>query len=499
MTLLFTNEESLWGRISIEQTSIKKINVAQSRYIYKDGQTSFPRPTVGISENGPYDYNTSNNSLKRPFQAIKILPFVPVGTNNVYENLTKLLEYLISGYYEERKGPYGKSYDIVFGGLKKEFRLTDILIDNYVEYSPGRLSETLDKTDFNVEELRKQKIIPIAIVGGTSHKSYRNDREIYLEVKREFIKRDIPSQFASWYEPEGSNKLGILPATQNGASFGYTLWNFAISIYGKCGGIPWTILQSKNSRGDALVDLTLGMRFSYDHKEAGEGYYIGQATVFDHYGKCIASFTSDMFSIPFHQFKSEGMVVPTNIMNSIVRNSIRITKEHPTVSGLYSKKESLSLAIHRQSLFHNEEIIGIESAISEQKDYSSIRYGLIGISPEPYVMIVPEKTGNQVGECVILSKNTALAYTTRPMIGQPIAYPILIMAQNLGNKENPFSDMSEVCQHVIDLTGLHWQTANSNTVQMPATLQFAAEISKNQSRGIYPTQNSWLKSTNWFL
>lgn len=498
MTLLLTDEERLWGKISIDRSTIKKIRVDQPKYLYKDGQTSFPWPTKGISEIGPYDYNTGNSLLKRPFEAMKIIPFVPRGVKNVRENLSKLLEYLVSGYFEQRKGAYGRAADAYFQGLKKEFRLTDVSVDNFIEYSPGNLAEEVNKKDFDIEELRRQKIIPIAVVGGTSHRSYINDRGIYLEVKREFIKRDIPSQFASWYEPQDT-KLGILPAVQTATSFGFAVWNFAVSLYGKCGGIPWTVLQSKDTSGNSLIDLTIGIRFSYNHQVGGNGYYIGQATIFDHYGKCIASFTSQPFSIPYYQLKSEGMVVPTEIMKKIILDTIQLVKIHPLVGSLYSKKDSLNLAIHRQSVFHNDEIKGLESAISEQRDYSSIKYALVAISPEPYVMIMPEAAGNQVGECVILSKKTALAYTARPIAGQPISYPLLIMAQNLEDNKNPFSDISSVCQHVIDLTGLHWQTVNSNTVQMPATLHFASEIGKNYSQGISPSQNSWLRSTNWFL
>lgn len=498
MTLLLTDEERLWGKISIDRSTIKKITTTQPKYLYRDGQTTFPTPSKGISEIGPFDYNTGNSLLRRQFEAIKIIPFIPRSINNVRENLSKLLEYLTAGYFEQRKGAYGTYADIYFQGLKKEFRLADVSVDDFIEYSPGNLAEIVNKIDFNLDALRSQKIIPLAVVGGTSHRSYRDDRGIYLEVKREFIKRDIPSQFVSWYEPQDATKLGILPAVKTASSFGFAIWNIAVSMYGKCGGVPWTVLQSKDTSGNSLIDLTIGIRFSYNRQEQGNGYHIGQATIFDHYGKCIASFTSDPFTIPYEKLRSEGMVVPTEIMKKIILDAIRLVKTHPLVGALYSQKPSLNLAIHRQSVFHNEEINGLEAAISEQSGHS-IKYALVAISHEPYVMVMPETNSSQVGECVILNKKTALAYTARPIAGQPISYPLLIMAQNLGDDKNPFSDISEVCQHVIDLTGLHWQTIGFNTVQMPATLHFASEVGKNYSHGIFPSQNSWLRSTNWFL
>lgn len=494
MTLQFSDEEKLWGRISVESKEIKKIQINTPQYLYSEGQTNLLVPIKGISNVGPYDFNTTNFSLKRKFDAIKIIPFVPVGAQKVRESLSKLIEYLTNGYYEQRG-----SYDANFRGLKQEFRLTDVSVyPEIIEYGPGSLSSVLEKIELDVEQLRSQKIIPIAIVGGPSHKSIKENREIYSEVKFEFIKRDLPSQFASLYESDDS-KLGILPAVSGTSLYGYSVWNFAVNIYGKCGGIPWTILQSKNSQGDSLVDLTIGIRFVGKYSGDGKGYYIGQAVIFDHYGKFIGSFASEPFDITSHELKSSGMVVPQNIMKKILKDAIELANTHPVVGGFFSSKDSLNIAIHRQSLFHNEEIKGIELAISEQQKYSSIRYALVGISPEPYVMMIPEISTSKPGECVVLSKNTALIYTARPGPGQPVSNPILIVAQNLNDPKNPFSGISAVCRHIVDFTGMHWQTAIPNTVQLPSTLQFAANIGKNYSHGIYPKKNSWLWFTTWFL
>lgn len=493
--LRFSDEENLWGKLELQSEHFQYKKMMIPKYLFDDNQTSADFPTQGITNFGPYDNNTGSFDLKRKFKAVKIIPFVPRNNEKVKDSLHKLLKYLESGYFEQRTGPYGRSRDIDFRGFKEEFRLDEITIEDLVEYDPGNLSQAISQIGLDVGSLLAKRVIPICIVGGSSHRSYKQNREIYLEAKREFIKNNMPSQFASWYEPAGT-KLGILPSIENQYPFGYSLWNFAINLYGKCGGMAWTILQ--NLSEEKTVDITVGLRFVGQYEGQRQGYFVGRATIFDHYGKFLGSFASDKFSLTSNELKTKGMIVPDNIMKKIINGILEVCTNHPIVGERYSKKDSLNIAIHRQSIFHENEINAINSAISEQNQFSNIKYSLVAISSEPYIMM--ESVGaNQVGECMILNNNSAILYTAKPFIGYPVSNPLSIVAQNLGNTECGFSNMNEVCQHVMDLTGLHWQTANPNSVHYPCSLQFASELGRNIAQGIMPNQNSWLWNTNWFL
>lgn len=494
--LRFSDEENLWGKLELKSKYFQYKQISVPKYVFDDNQSSSNFPTQGITNFGPFDYNTSNFDLKRKFDAVKIIPFVPKNNEKVKNSISKLLEYLKSGYFEQRRGPYGRSRDIDFRGFKEEFRLADSATEDIIEYDPGNLSQAIAQLGLDIESLLIKRVIPICIIGGSSHRSYNENREIYLEAKREFVKNNLPSQFASWYEP-ANTKLGILPSIESLSPFGYSLWNFAINLYGKCGGMAWTILQSLS--GEKLIDLTVGLRFVGQYEGEKRGYFVGRATIFDHYGKFLGSFSSDKFGLTNDELKTKGMVVPDEIMKKITHDIFELCTGHHVVGERYSKKDSLNIAIHRQSIFHENEINGIDSAIAEQNHFSDIKYGLVAISNEPYIMMESKVGGNQVGQCMILNNNSAILYTAKPFVGYPVSNPLSIVAQNLGTNACKFSNMEEVCQHVMDLTSLHWQTTNPNSVHYPCSLQFASEIGRNIAQGIAPDQKSWLWNTNWFL
>ncbi|WP_456329494.1 hypothetical protein [Archaeoglobus sp.] len=479
--------------IRIEQKAVRLINAGAPFYIYSDRQTSRnPLPPLkGIHIYGPYDNQTSSEPLKRAFKGIEIIGLCPEGEKRVENSLVGLLELLEGGY----------TGGVAFGDLKTEFRLERVYIptssDEIIKYKVGRLEEELREIKALYEEALRRGNIPVAVVGGTAHKSFSKRREQYLEAKRLLLREEVPVQYASYYEVE-SGGYGILYQIDQKRDVSYSLWNFSLNIYTKAGGLPWIVRQ----RNEQPLDLSIGIRFS----RMPNRYAVGHAVVLDSFGRLVGTIT-------LSKFYTVGMKIPRKEMKAFVSKVLEVSLKDPKIAKIYeSGKDTLNVVFYRPNLFHPEEILGVKDALEDVKssvvDVDEVKVGFIGVIQEPTFFLLDEEKEQKnvrVGTCVAINENTAIVSTTGSFQegGQEreksMSYPIIVCCQNLGKEDSPFTDLKEVCKHVIDLAGLHWQTIFPGLVRLPSALEFAQDVAQMYAKGISPPENSWLQRTLWFI
>lgn len=433
------------------------VNPISRRYSPKQPEKENLTPIRGLNTYGPYDVNTSDALIKRKFKGLEFTVFYPKGENAVKTSLKTLLRYLKEGYFERRGKPWE---DPDFQGLVEQFRLAPLdlpKVGDFVAYSPGTLNKMIDSTDFDGNQARKRKNIPVALIGGTSHRSTKVRREQYIEAKQEFMKRDVPSQYASYFEGEGGGR-GLLHKIRSRARVGYAVWDFTLGIYGKAGGTAWIVPQSSMDKSGCIPDLTIGLRFarSFDKKTR---FYVGHAMVLDRFGCVVGIATSDRFSGKSVQRSSvPGMVVPADIMEEIVSDAIETASADSRVRPIFRQKEEINIAIHRPAMFHpNEEIPGIEVALKKTMATKDVKFGLVPIIEAQSVMMFgPETQNRRVNRrtSVTLNESTAILYTKDS--GRLVSHPITVCLQNLGNEACLFNSIHACCNHVYNMCGPHW-------------------------------------------
>jgi hypothetical protein len=489
--------------IKIRKDKIKQISISQSPLIFSDSQPSqdaIYNPIQGIKKYGPYDINTFDRYLLRKFGGIEFFVFYPRNEEKILRNLRNLISLLRDGYFENRG-----TNDITFEGFKKEFRLKDVFIpeDNeFIAYTSGNLHKALETRKDYFKQVFERGNRPIIIVGGTSHRSTSENREQYLEAKLQFTNLDIPCQYVSYYEYETGGAGILYNIERKNHPFGYSLWNFALNIYGKVGGLAWIIRQELSKASNLVIDLSIGIRFV--QSKTRKGYTIGYVTILDRFGRLIGVISSPAFR---SQIKEEvpGMVIPSQIMKNIITAAIKKAVDDARVKAIFEKKDTVNIAIHRLATFHPQEIQGIASAVNKQSGSLKIKYALISIVGNSPILAFDTSTkywNPSRGSAIMLNDNVAILYTRGSLVGEhkrPLSYPIVVIAQNLGEERCPFTSLEEVCNHVYILTNLHWQTVIPGSVKLPATLEFAQNIAWLSSRGIAPKESSLLWETLWFI
>jgi hypothetical protein len=492
---------ALLDHLTLKASKFRVVNLLPQVQIFSDNQASgyLPAPIEGITKYGPYDVNTTDSIISRRFNGIEIFVFYPRNQSAVLKGLESLMYMLQSGYFSKR----GRT-DTIFNGFEHEFRLREVFVPEpsaFIPFKQGKLHEAIRRAELDYSQVIQRGNRPVAIVGGTSHRSVRENREMYIEAKRELTSLDIPCQYASFYEHE-TGGAGILYQVVKGMPLGYALWNFALNLYGKVGGLPWIIRQRLNDKGDKSIDLTIGLRFVRDLTQ--KGYVIGHATILDRFGKFVGVVSSQSFKASFER-RARSMVVPKAIMQDLISEALEKAISDERVRPIFETRDELNIAIHRTSVFHREEILGIETALELLREFGKVKYGLVCITAEPSLVLFDSlaKFMNVTrGVGLALNDNTALIYTAGPVSltsEAPISYPVIVTAQNLNELECPFASIDEVCNHVNSLVSLHWQTVVGGSVRLPASLEFAKYIGSMSRYGAVPKRGSWLWKTLWFI
>jgi len=421
--------ESLALSFRIEIAKLKQLSLLRFYPIFVDDQPEEPiTPIRGISTYGPYDVNTSDKFVRRKNNVVQIFAFCPKNEPIVKKRLKNLLELLKDGYARK------DWKDVDFPGFEEAFRIKAIFPDEVETYEPGKFDESIRERGVR-HEAESNKAVPLAIIGGTTHRSVRVNRELYIESKKVLTDNQVASQYASFYEYEHGGAGILYKVEDEREPFGYSLWTFSLNLYGKIGGLAWIVKQILSKDTEKTIDLSIGFRFARKNGTEGQKYYVGHATIIDRFGRLVGIVTSKPFTASQAEMVTEGMIVPKATMENIVLSALQLAFSDPRVNDNLKAKKKLNITIFNLYRFDpNQEVRGILSALNSIREsgpvkFEEVRVGLISIISRPsYFLFNDNEILSETGRALVLNKNSLLVYTAKREA--KLVYPIVAHIQN---------------------------------------------------------------------
>ncbi len=487
----------LMETLTIDPESIRLFKVSRPARRFSDTVTNPLGPIQGLRQIGPYDVNTSDPHLRRPFESFEVLCSYPAGDSAIRDDLSELVVYLDKGYSQLRG-----ERDIEFAPLAETFHFGNAVFPQKTDFVPYDVKNLLDfeaSIRRHVADIQARKNRPLVLVAVRSHKTIAATKNIYLPLKQTLTRLDVPSQFLSDYETTDTN-LGVLYQLRSSNSFGWAVWNVALAIYLKVGGIPWAVTQGGNVAEH--IDVSVGLRFArLDGAEPG--FCLGVATVLDRFGRIVGAVPLE--NMEFHKAfdtPMPGMSLSTESAERLVTQALDKVLLDPRTQEVMQTRKPLTVAFHKlgPGAFHTEELSGIRQAMADKLRGREFKLAFVPIvATETLAMFGPPSQGRSVpdGYGAKLSEDTALLYTMAS--DRKFTAPVTVKLQNHGDDDCAFSSVEAACAHVQTLCGLHWQTVASGRLRLPADLQFAAHIARGFADGTQPASTSWLWKTQWYL
>jgi hypothetical protein len=446
---------------------------------------------TGLRKFSPFDENSRNQSFDR------IKPYVIMpGDLDVQDELYQFLDYLKNGYAKRQNASSG---DEDFEGIERVFKI-DLISpneDDIVILDAGSVQEyehaaqTLLRQWVVSEDKDKNRMVIVVI---PEKYSVDSSHDPYIPLKKLFIEEGLPSQML---------EIRHLRNLENPAiGLGYLFWNFALDLYVKLGGKPWTLAQQINN-----VHCLIGMGFGSTPENS---LYVGIANVFDENGQWL-SFASEDKELTEEERESlknlEHQVVGTSSYKLHQDLTHRIINDSLEVYSLSSRQNiATKVVLHKNGEIYAPEALGFLQALSSKildgaKRLSEAKFALVSIIKNhelrlygpPYPNL-PWPMRNTVtrGSVRFLDENTAVVATTGknrayyPGIGTP--KPILVeryvpseeILKNTGFSLDQIYSIEEICEQVLALTQLHWGSVRN--IRLPVTSEYAQRVAKFVAR-----------------
>ncbi|MCD6485235.1 MAG: hypothetical protein J7L47_09030 [Candidatus Odinarchaeota archaeon] len=294
------------------------------------------------------------------------------------------------------------------------------------------------------------------------------DRDPYVPYKRLLSINGYPSQMIA----ESTVKYSF----ENP----YVLFNIALSIFTKAGGIPWTIDVSWENI------LFIGI----DSTQQGNKRFFALTAV---YGipKINFFWTLDTVESPSEKISSERM-------KKIIRNVVSTAQKSSSFP--FEK-----IVIHRDGLIFEDELIGVREAFKEMLQSGIVsnntKYAFVSVkkhkTPKIFKSYAKSYGTPDKGLYIIFGYEKGLVVTT----GFPEFSPFSPMG-----KINPLdveiadsnyeASIKDIMKEIYYLSELHF-ASGFRSAKLPITILFSDRIAKFAYSGVIPSRK--LQETLWFL
>ncbi len=449
---------------------------------------------AGLKKYGPFDYN----SKARTFQKIRPYLIVP-NQDALMRQANCLLQFLASGY-QKRSGT--DFIDDDFGGItpnftfRAEFVLPEAEDIIRVEDNPNSYLDAANKMlqKWIVQDGKSEERIVIAVVPGLySDENANEDNDPYIGLKKILIEGGLPSQMIAAHNLKGTEDITL--------AYGHLLWNFALSIYVKLGGRPWTLHRPMGN-----VNCLIGIGFGRDKTAVSDPLYVGAANVFDEHGQWL-SLSSDDRLLTEEQLQSivdrEYDVAGTNSYKLHHELTSKIVGKSLNDYMMYSQNQSPTrVVLHKNGKLHESEAVGFLQALATNIANSGgnlqlAKFALVAIyknhdirmyGPDYQDVKYTMRHTISRGSARILNKNTAVLATTGktaytyPGIGtpRPLIVERYVPTQSTlaatGLNEGQIYPIEEICEQILSLTKLHWGATRN--IRLPVTSEYAQRIAR---------------------
>lgn len=284
------------------------------------------------------------------------------------------------------------------------------------------------------------------------------DEDPYMPLKQEYASRGIPSQMVNFSTCRNLRDSPVV------------LYNIALNIYAKAGGIPWILAEPLQ------VDAAIGL-------DAGGG--AAAATIL--YNWTNLNFTWETEANP-------SVREVLSLETLLTRLAEKIAEE----------RSPSNIVFHKEGLFHPKEIQLLRKLVEDWKTQGLVeenfQYTVVEVKKKCVPRILREQGAryyNPVkGTCLILDKYKALVTTTgypdKILYTAPVK-PLIVEIADTSNWDT--ANILQYAKQVYWLSELHWGSGIF-TSKYPITTLYAHRIIAFWIQGIHPTEQ---ENTLWFL
>ncbi len=218
------------------KSKISTVSFEKNKMIFKGNKEDYSTVN-GMRDYGPY---------KIPCN-IKETQFLFIYPDR--ESANRLYSYFSRGYKH-------------FPGIESYVGIPANIYQKKINYENDSIS-IIHKIKDELTESSYSNVVGICIVPFSKGTATKKESEIYYQVKKTLLKKNIPSQFIC------RNKIFD-------ENFHFSLPNIAIALLAKLGGIPWKLARPHYSQ------LTVG--FNIHTNRDSKNTYLGSAVFFDNQG-----------------------------------------------------------------------------------------------------------------------------------------------------------------------------------------------------------------------
>ena len=449
------------------------------QYYFDPARTkASPYPWLGIKQYGPFSKDTFP---KRTPTILVVVPDTAQGATEKFLNSFRNGLVISNPQYE---GGFAK----LFGLLNPTFTLCKVPLVS--ENNPASAYQRAIE-----ESLAANSNIDAAIVVLTDqHAVLSDDSSPYLTAKATLMLAGIPAQ-----------EIKVSRFAKRPYEMQYLLANFAVALYAKMNGTPWTVNQDTTISDELIIGI--GTSEVRKNRFSDRARYVGITTVFRGDGNYLLS----------HVGKECAYEEYPKVLQESTERLLQEVKQR---NG-WNPGDNVRLIFHTYKPLKNIEIAEIaKRAALAVGSEQTIEFAFLTVTIDhPFLLVDPQQPGirsrydnkaaakgvlvPERGTITQLGRYTRLVCTNGPFLikheNAPLPSPLLVHI----HKGSTFNDLGYLSEQVLKFTGLSWRS--TLPAKKPVSIYYSELIADLLGRlrsvpGWSPAVlNTRLRASRWFL
>jgi len=449
------------------------------QYYFDPARTkASPYPWVGIKQYGPFSKDTFP---KRTPTVLVVFPDSAQGATETFLNSFRNGLAMPKSQYE---GGFAKLFSL----LNPTFALCKVPLvstTNPAQAYQRAIEETL---------AGNSSIDAAIVVLMDQHAELPDANSPYLTAKATLMLAGIPAQ-----------EIKISRFSKSPYEMQYLLANFAVALYAKMNGTPWTVNQDTTISDELIIGI--GTSEVRKNRFSERARYVGITTVFRGDGNYLLSHVGK--DCTYEEY-------PTVLQES----TERLLQEIKQRNG-WNPGDNIRLIFHTYKPLKNIEIAEIvKRAALAVGSEQTIEFAFLTVTIEhPFLLVDPQQAGitsrysnggnakgvlvPERGTITQLGRYTRLVCTNGPFLikhdNAPLPAPLLVHI----HKGSTFNDLTYLSEQVLKFTGLSWRS--TLPAKKPVSIYYSELIAGLLGRlrnvpGWSPAVlNTRLRASRWFL
>lgn len=452
---------------------------APVQYYFDPARTkATPYPWVGIKQYGPFSKDTF------PKRTPTILVVLPDSAQGATEKFLNSFRNGLATPKSQYEGGFGK----LFGLLNPTFTICKVPLVS--ASNPAQAYQRAIE-----ESLAANPSVDAAIVVLTDqHAALPDASSPYLTAKAALMLAGIPAQ-----------EIKVSRFAKQPYELQFLLANFAVALYAKMNGTPWTVNQDTTISDELIIGI--GTSEVRKNRFSDRARYVGITTVFRGDGNYLLSHVGK--DCEYEEYPKV-----------LQENTERLLQEIKQRNG-WNPGDNVRLIFHTFKPLKNIEIAEIaKRAALAVGSEQTIEFAFVTVTIDhPFLLLDPQQRGitNRSGDLksakgvlvpergtiTQLGRYTRLVCTNGPFLikheNAPLPSPLLVHI----HKGSTFNDLTYLSEQVLKFTGLSWRS--TLPAKKPVSIYYSDLIADllGRLRGVPGWSpailNTRLRASRWFL